>query len=111
CARGVDERIRGVGVDHVDPGAARDDRASLTASQRRYLALSADALERGVEIVDSIEGADLRFVGHQDVDMVLDEIEKCLAMSIDAEWIGQRERDLSARRVRQARRFAERLLG
>src|SRR5262249_22792002 len=70
CPGGVDERIRRIGVDHVDLGTVRNDRAVLTTCQRRHLALAANSLERGVEIVYSVERADLRFVGDQDVDVV-----------------------------------------
>ena len=44
-----------------------------------------DPLQRVVEVVDLVERRDLGFVGEQDVDLVLDELEELVAVPVDAE--------------------------
>ena len=78
--------------------------------ERGDLAAAADLLERVVELGDPIERGDLGLVGEQDVDVVLDEVEELVAVPLDAERVGQRERHTVSRVVRGARRLAERVL-
>jgi hypothetical protein len=66
--------------------------------------VAADPRQRGVEIVDLVERADLGLVGEQDVDVVLEQLQERGAMPIDAERIGQRERDLASRAVGDSNR-------
>ena len=68
---------------------------------------AADFLQCGVEVAHLIQRADLGLVGEQDVDVALDQVEEGVAMPVHAEGIGQRERDLAPRRVRQAGRRTE----
>ena len=54
--------------------------------------------ERVVEVVDLVERRDLGLVGEEDVDVGLDEVEELVAVALDAERVGQRERDPAGRR-------------
>src|SRR2546422_4601349 len=110
-ARRVDHRLDGLRVDHVHLAAADDDRAARAAREGRDLAVTADALQRGVEVAHLIERADLDLVGEQDVHVVLDEVEEGGAMPVDAEGIRERQRDLAPGRVGEAGGDAECFLG
>ena len=106
----VDQRLDGMRIDHVHLLARHDDRAALAARERGHLAAPAHLLQRGVEVPRLVQRADLGLVGEQDVHVVLDQVEERVAVPVDAERIGQRERDLASRRVRQPGRRAEGLL-
>src|SRR3546814_10995842 len=60
---------------------------------------------------DLPERADLRLVGEEDVDMVLDQLAKGGTMAIDAERVGERQRHLAAGLAGDRRGLEERLLG
>src|SRR5437899_10841596 len=90
---------------------ARSPSAPYAARERRYLAVTADALQRGVEVAHLRERADLGLVGEQDVHVVLDEVEERGAMPVDAEGIRERQRDLPPGRVGEAGGHTKRVLG
>ena len=50
-------------------------------------------MQRVVEGVDLVQRRDLDLVREQDVDVVLDQVEELAAVAVDAEAVGQRERD------------------
>src|SRR5262249_28055133 len=98
-------------VDDVDLVTPDDDGASRAAREGRDLAVLANSLERGVEVVDLVQRTDFGLVGEQDVDVALDELEEGAPVAVHAKRIGQRERDDAPAVVRDRRRHPERLLG
>src|SRR5690349_21937095 len=70
----VDDPARyGLRVDEVDLLTTHDQRALRATGQRRDLAVVVDTLQRGVEVVDLVQRADLGLVGEQDVDLAVDQ--------------------------------------
>ncbi len=68
-------------------------------------------LQGAVERVLLVERDDLVFVGEQNVDMMLDQIEKVGAVAIDAERVRQTQRDQASGLMGNPRGLAEGLLG
>src|SRR3984893_5472384 len=110
-ARRVAEAVHGYGVDHVHLVARADHRATLPPGERGDVGVSTDALQRVVEVVEVVQRADLLLVREQHLDGVLDEVEKLVTMAMNAEWVGEGERDPAARAVRNRGRLPERVLG
>lgn len=110
-AGGIDDTVDRVRVDDMHLVAGDDDRPPLTAGQGRDLAVPSHALERGVEVVDLVERADLGLVGEQHVDLVLDEGAELRAVPLDTERVGQRERDRAARVTRRCGCLPDGVLG
>ena len=90
--------------------AGNDQRAARAARDRRDVGERAKALYRRALIFGFEQCGDLRLVGKEHVDVVLEQIEKRFAMTVHAEGVGEREAYLAARCVRDARGLAERLL-
>src|SRR5262249_59207933 len=67
----VHERLDRMSVDDVDLVASDDHGASRAPREGGDLAVLASVLERGVEIVDLVQRADLSLIGEQDVDVAL----------------------------------------
>ena len=73
--------------------------------------MAAHLLQRPVEVVDLEQRADFHVVGEQQIDVAADQFNERVAVAVDAERIGQRERDLAPRAVRHARGLQEGRLG
>ena len=110
-AGGVDDLGDRMRVDDVHLVARHDQRALLAPCERRDLAVVVHALQRVVELSDLVQRRDLDLVREQHVDVVLDELEELVAVPVDAEAVGQRERHPVARVVRGPHRAAEGILG
>ena len=101
------------GVDDAVDRVGRDRRAACPAlittepcAPRVSAAISQCAstpLGRLVEVVDLVEHRDLVLVGEQHVDVGLDQLEELGAVALDAERIGERERDPAAGLARERR--------
>src|SRR5262245_55592399 len=76
--------------------ARNDDAAPLGAGQHGDLAIGSRKFASSVEIGCLIERRDFGFVGEHDVDLVSDQIQKAVAMAIDAKGIGERDGRFSA---------------
>ena len=92
-ACGVDE----VGGDssHADPTtiSSEDHRTELGTGEARDGHMTDDLRHGYFEIVGLVERADLCLVGEQDVDIAGDQTKELITMSIDAEAVGEGERD------------------
>ena len=73
--------------------------------------MTAHLLQRRVEVRYLVERADLRLVGEEHVDVVLDQIEEGRAMPVHAEGIGEGQRHLASGGMRDAGGDPEGLLG
>ncbi len=97
-------------IDRVGLLAGEHQRAAGAAGERRQLAGAAGLPQRLVEIIDLPEGADLRLIGEEDVDMLAQQVAERGAVPVDAEGVGEREGDLAAAFVSDAGRLDEGLL-
>ena len=72
--------------------------------------MAAHLLERGIEVVDLVQRADLGLVGEEHVDLVGDEITELLPVPVHTERVGQGERDLAVRAACGGRRLPDGVL-
>src|SRR5689334_8350463 len=68
---GVDDPADRRGIDHMGLLAGEDEGTLGAAGERHQLAMAAGRLESGIEALDLPEGADLRLIGEEDVDMIV----------------------------------------
>ena len=94
---GVEHARRRHGVDDMHLLAAQHHGALGPAGQRREMDVAADLLQRLVEVGDLVEADDLGLVGEQDVDTAIDQLAELGAPAVDAETVGEGQRQLLAR--------------
>ena len=99
-----------MGPDHVHAAPVHQDGALGAPGQRGQLAVPAHVRQRRVEVAHLVERADLELVREEDVDVVLDQVEEGGAVPLHAERVGEGERHLASRLVRDRGRGAEGLL-
>src|SRR5690606_19499791 len=97
-------------IDDMDLAICDDDRALLGARERGELAVLAHLLQRVVENVGLVERENFRLVREEEIDLVPGETAELVAKAVDAETVGKRERDETARLVRDLRRLQEGVL-
>ena len=104
---GIDDRVDGGrrDLDHVV--ASNDHRAFGAARQAGNLASAAHCLDRFIKACGLIQRDDFVLIGEQDIDVVVDQIREGSAVPVDAETVGQGDRDLAIRRMRHLGRVHE----
>ena len=81
-------QLGGLGADGMGL-SARDDQAALfAAGERRNGHFGPHGLGRGIEIIGLIQGANLGFIGEDDISFFLDEGAEGSAVAADAEGVG-----------------------
>ncbi len=91
--------------------AVHDDRAIGAARHRADLHVGPHAGDSFIERVDKVESAGFLGVGEQDVDLVGDEVAPGLAVALNAEGVGECQRDSAAVVVGDAARLPVGLFG
>ena len=69
--------------------AVDDDATGSRACQYGNRTILGDGLQGAIEILRQVERLDLGFIGKDDVDIVADKFEETVAMTLDAEGVGQ----------------------
>ena len=96
---------------HVDDLVGGDDGSTLrTARDHGQRTVAPHRRHRRLETVEFVQRHEFVLVAEQDVDFVLDQRTEVVAVAIDAETVGQRERHLTTGPVGHLRRVSERLL-
>ena len=93
------------GGDAVRCAVAHQHGAVGAAGQCGDLHLAAHHLGGLLELVGAVQAADLHLVGDQDVDVPGDQVGELGAPAVDAERVGQAERDPAAVAMRDLRRL------
>ena len=86
-AGGINQGVHHLSVDYMDLIAGNNNRALFAARKGRDFAMAANRLQGIIKILDLIESHDFFFIGEQDIDMVLRQVEEFFAVTVDAKWV------------------------
>ncbi len=108
--RGVENVLDRFGIDLHDLVTSDDRRSERPARDDRERTVATDRGDRGFEVLGFVERAEFVLVREENVDLVLDERTEVVAMAVDAEAVGQRERHLPPGAMGDARGVTKGLL-